>query len=107
MNLDLLTEISERFTDTVAPCWAASLAVEEATGWDVAGGYYDVDGTFWGRDGHFWNVKPDGTIVDVTHFTYDPERPVMIAAPGSEDAARYVRGGLEDWLASTRKETTT
>jgi hypothetical protein len=95
-----LSEISAHFTDVVAPCWEAARAVEAEFGWEIAGGYYDPGGGFWDREGHFWNVRPDGTIVDVTHFQFDPSKPVLIAAPGSADAARYVRGGLEDVLAS-------
>lgn len=89
------------------PCYETATAVERRLGWTMVGGYHDVDGSFWGREGHYWNVMPDGTIVDAAHEQFDDDEPIMIAEVGSPEAARYVRGGLEDHLLTLRKETTT
>lgn len=87
-------------------CYETATAVACKLGWEMVGGYYDTGSGFWGREGHFWNVMPDGTIVDAAHDQFDEDEPIMIAAPDSTDASRYVRGGLEDHLISLRKETT-
>ena len=50
-------------------------------------GAYLQAGVF--RD-HAWVAAPDGTIIDTTHGQFSRRTPVLIAAPGTKEHARYL-----------------
>lgn len=50
-------------------------------------GFYEPAGP---QAAHHWVRLPDGTILDSTHAQFDPDRPAVVAAPGSDLYDRYI-----------------
>lgn len=79
----------QRFIERGSECFETARSLDEAyphLKWQE-GDYHRDDGTNMGP--HAWVTTPSGTIVDTSHSQHDPTTPIVIAAPGTPEHARY------------------